>query len=181
MDEAGYLLHWHGPFGSIAGLREWIRQTGHNAGLYVAFGYRDRARVGRPSFEYVGISTSLLTRVTNSHPTLRQIDISSIWVAQPANYSQRKRGYRRTLEICEWLMIHALGPSANDRKLTKPSISCSIINKFWTPVADIDGNWSQESKADRPEFIPDLIYFDEYDARVWYVRLERGSVQYMDS
>ena len=168
----GLYVEWFGPFLTIKEAQQFARVR-DISGLYAAFGFGTMG-LGRPSLQYIGISENISQRFYQ-HPSLLSINLARIWVGQIDGSD------RSDLEFVEWLLIYSLLPKINTRKKTRPRKCIAMINRFWKPRDWDDAPWSAEDRAQKPDYIPDIIYYDQFDKCIHRIDLRKKRVRKTDA
>lgn len=160
-------VDWYGPYKSIIEAREAIRRDHFAPGLYFALGRTSSDDKIGP--QYVGISTSLASRVGSQHPKLSQIDDLSLWVGQVGTASPGGPKMKKTpptLDMAEWLLAFFVAPPLNQKKtVIMPNVAVSLLNRWWK--TDYETPYVRRPHSQWPDLIDYLGHY--YPTKiVWF-------------
>lgn len=162
-------VEWFGPFRGLDAAKKALANDGWGSGLYMAIG---RPEEGGPICpQYVGISSSLKSRVGERHPTLSKIEDLQLWLgevstAEPSGRQVAKTA--RTLNYAEWLSAYFMSLPRNTKKrVSIPDYPVTLLNRWWK--TDYETLFVKRPHPDWPDLIDHLGH--EYDAKiVWFGR-----------
>ena len=139
LSEVAAIVSWYGPYRDLGAASFSARNDGYQGGLYVVFGYRSLPARGRPKLLYVGLSSSLGSRLSNGHGTIddseRVAKITSIWLGEISSHKRPGRRAAKTeplMDTVESAMISLLGPCLNTRKRSFPNKSFAILHRWYS-------------------------------------------------
>lgn len=159
-------VDWYGPYKSLDEARGVIADF-EAAGLYLALG---RTEPEEPlGLQYVGISTTLATRVGNGHHKLGLIDDIQIWLGEVGTARPSGRQIKKTpatLDYAEWLMAFFVRFPLNDKKTKNaPDVPVTLLNRWWKK--DYETPYHRRPHPEWPDLIDYLGYY--YPTKiVWF-------------
>lgn len=160
-------IDWYGPYYDLDEARKMARLDYAKA-LYMCIGRRPYQRT--EAIQYVGIGTSVHTRMTQGHHKLslvtgeRKIWLGEIATAEPSG--KRLKVTSATLDYAEWLHARFMQLPLNEMKTKSlPGRGVTVLNRWFK----IDYSTIHRQRP-HPDW-PDLIDYPDYDlpARmVWF-------------
>ncbi|MCK1298064.1 hypothetical protein IVB33_10020 [Bradyrhizobium sp. 24] len=152
-------VDWYGPSYSLAQARELGDENAVKECLYLAY-----ERSGKGA-SYVGISKSILTRLTTSHHALGSWnnDTFELWLGIVKSQSEPGRRpsnsptmHSAALHFAESLTAYFVGPTLNQRKVQFPPERSGILFNRWFKL---EADWPRHRKRPHRNW-PDLVECD---------------------
>lgn len=159
-------VDWYGPYKSLEDAREAIPDFTSD-GLYLALG---KTSSNEPfGLQYVGISTTLGTRVSTRHHKLGLIEDLQIWLGEVGTARPSGRQIKKTpatLDYAEWLMAYFVYLPLNDKKTKNaPDVPVTLLNRWWKK--DYETPFHRRPHPEWPDLIDYLGYY--YPTKiVWF-------------
>lgn len=126
-------IDWYGPYPDLKNAKKIARDEFCD-GLYVCIG--KMKKLERRTILYIGIGSSLHTRLTEDHHKLQLVTKKrQIWlgeVATPEPSGRNIKATKQTLDYAEWLHAYFLNLPLNEQKTKNaPSRSATVVNYWW--------------------------------------------------
>lgn len=126
-------INWYGPYQGIEIARSAAKRD-YEDGLYLAIGRRLYERDIAP--QYIGIGSSLHTRLTEDHHKLSQLKgTTTIWLGEVLTATPPGKAIKWTpapLDYSEWLHAHFMCLPLNEKKTKSlPPRSVTVLNRWF--------------------------------------------------
>jgi hypothetical protein len=163
-------VDWYGPFDSLSSARIQSQKSGVEEFLFFAISADGKDR------SYVGLSSNVMGRLTESHHVLGGLDEGAIdlWIGLITSQSEPGRrpadsyvSHSTALHIAEHVIAYFLETTENVRKRrSRPQRSAAVFSRWFRPTPP----WTRHARRAHPNW-PDFIEFDAQEklARlVWF-------------